>query len=184
MARRKREQGAGATLDRGGKERTGGVVTSKEQSTEDIRDDMVEEAVRVAEEAERRDVALRLLGGVAIRVRAHDGLEPAFEREYADLDWITQKGKSTQAQRFFESLGYVPQTRFNASYARERLLYFDEKHDRQVEVPFGNRMTMEPLTVPLAELLLTKLQIIELNEKDVGDALALLHDHPVDEHDR
>ena len=64
-------------------------MTSKEQSTEDIRADMVEEAVRVAEEAERNDVALRLLGGVAIK-RAHDGLEPAFEREYADLDWITE----------------------------------------------------------------------------------------------
>jgi cation transport regulator ChaC len=169
-------------------------VTSQEKGTDDIRADMVEEAVRVAEEAERRDVALRLLGGVAIKVRSHDGLQPAFEREYADLDWITKKGKSSQAQRFFESLGYVPQTRFNALYGRERLLYFDEKHDRQVdvlvgnfrmsqEIPFGDRMTMEPLTIPLAELLLTKLQIIELNEKDVRDALAILHDHPVGEQD-
>ncbi len=159
-----------------------------------IRADMVEEAVRVAEEAESRDVALRLLGGVAIKVRAKDGLQPTFEREYADLDWITPKGNSAKAQRFFESLGYAPQTRFNAIYGRERLLYFDEEHDRQVdvlvgsfrmshEIPFGKRMTMEPLTVPLAELLLTKLQIIELNEKDVRDALALLHDHPVDEQD-
>src|SRR5919112_892937 len=145
MARSEREHGAGAALDRSRKERAGGVVTSEEQSTEDIRADMVEEAVRVAEEAESRDVALRLLGGVAIKVRAHDGLEPAFEREYADLDWITQKGKSTKAQRFFESLGYVPQTRFNTMYGRERLLYF--------------------------------------NEKDDGDALALLHDHAVDEQD-
>src|SRR5918993_5142695 len=155
---------------------------------------MVEEAVRIAEEAERRDMALRLLGGVAIKVRAHDGLESAFEREYADLDWITPKGKSSQVQRFFESLGYVPQTRFNTMYGRERLLYFDEEHDRQVdvlvgtfrmshEIPFGKRMTLEPLTVPLAELLLTKLQIIELNEKDVRDALALLYDHPVGEED-
>jgi hypothetical protein len=51
------------------------------------------------------------------------------------------------------------------------------------EIPFGKRMTLEPLTVPLAELLLTKLQIIELNEKDVRDALALLYDHPVGEED-
>src|SRR5215207_9987461 len=194
MARREKEQGAGAALDRGGKERTGGVVSSQEKSADDIREDMVEEAVRVAEEAERNDVALRLLGGVAIKVRAEGGMEPAFEREYADLDWITRKGKSSQVQRFFESLGYVPQTRFNTLYGRERLLYFDEQHDRQVdvlvgtfrmchEIPFGKRMTLEPLTVPLAELLLTKLQIIELNEKDVRDALALLHDHPVGEED-
>jgi cation transport regulator ChaC len=169
-------------------------MTSQEKSSDDIREDMVEEAVRVAEEAERNDVPLRLLGGVAIKVRAKDGLDPAFEREYADLDWITKKGKSSQVQKFFESLGYVPQSRFNALYGRERLLYFDEKHDRQVdvligsfrmsqEIRFGDRMTMEPLTVPLAELLLTKLQIIELNEKDVRDALAILHDHPVDEKD-
>ena len=162
--------------------------------TNGIQKDMVAEAVRVAEKAEAEDVALRLLGGVAIKVRAREGLQPAFEREYADLDWITPKGKSSRVQKFFESLGYAPQTRFNALYGRERLLYFDEQHDRQVdvlvgtfrmshEIPFGKRMTLEPLTVPLAELLLTKLQIIELNEKDVRDALALLHDHPVDEQD-
>ena len=95
-------------------------MTSQEKSADDIREDMVEEAVRVAEEAERNDVALRLLGGVAIKVRAEGGMEPAFERKYADLDWITRKGKSSQVQRFFESLGYVPQTRFNTMYGRER----------------------------------------------------------------
>src|SRR5215203_7232306 len=101
-------------------------MTSQEKSTDDIRADMVEEAVRVTEEAERQDVALRLLGGVAVKVRAREGLAPAFEREYADLDWITPKGKSSRTQKFFESMGYVPQTRFNALYGRERLLFFDE----------------------------------------------------------
>ncbi len=160
----------------------------------DIRADMVEEAVRVAAQAEREGVALRLLGGVAIKVRAEDGLHPAFERDYADLDWIAPKGTSSRVQKFFESIGYVPQTRFNTMYGRERLLYFDEAHDRQVDVllgtfrmshkiPFGGRMTLEPLTVPLAELLLTKLQVVELNEKDVRDALALLYHHPVAEGD-
>jgi hypothetical protein len=166
----------------------------KSESTSGIRADMVEEARRISEEAEKKNVTLRLLGGVAIRLRAPEGLDPAFEREYADLDWITQKGRSADAQRLFESLGYVPQTRFNALYGRERLLYFDEENDRQVdvlvgtfkmshEIPLGKRLSLEPLTIPLAELLLTKLQIIELNEKDVRDALAILHDHPVDESD-
>ncbi|MDQ4128609.1 MAG: nucleotidyltransferase family protein [Actinomycetota bacterium] len=166
----------------------------KSESTESIRADIVEEARRVAGEAEKKNVTLRLLGGVAIKLRAPDGLHPAFRREYADLDWIVPKGKSAEAQRFFESLGYVPQTRFNALYGRERLLYFDEEHGRQVdvlvgsfkmshEIPLGERLWLEPLTIPLAELLLTKLQIIELNEKDVRDALAILHDHPVEDDD-
>lgn len=166
----------------------------KDKDANGIKADMLEEARRVAGEAENENVVLRLLGGVAIKLRATDGLNPAFEREYADLDWITARGKSAQVQRFFESQGYTPQTRFNTLYGRERLLYFDEQHDRQVdvlvgtfkmchEIPFGARLTTEPLTIPLAELLLTKLQIIELNEKDVRDALAVLHDHPVDERD-
>src|SRR5918998_5053127 len=156
----------------------------------DIRSDIVEEALRVAEEANREGLSLRLLGGVAIRLRAKDGLHPAFEREYADLDWITAKGTSADAQRFFKALGYEPHVRFNSMYGQERLLFFDRQHDRQVdilvgtfrmshEIRLGKRLDMEPVTIPLAELLLTKLQIIELNEKDVRDALALLHDHPV-----
>jgi hypothetical protein len=155
---------------------------------------MAEEAMRIAEEADRQDLSIRLLGGVAIKLRAKDGLHPAFEREYADLDWITPKGASAAAQKFFEAMGYMPQVRFNAMYGQERLLFFDEQHDRQVdilvgtfrmshEIRFGKRLALEPMTVPLAELLLTKLQIVELNEKDVKDALALLHDHPVGEED-
>ena len=156
--------------------------------------DVVEEARRVAGIADEQSVALRLIGGVAVNVRAKSGLRPAFRREYADMDFITPKGRSSEAQKFFESLGYAPQTRFNTLYGSERLLFFDEDHDRQVdilvgtfrmchEVPIGKRMDLEPVTIPLAELLLTKLQIIELNEKDVRDSLAILHNHPVEETD-
>ena len=159
-----------------------------------IRPDITEEGLRVAEAAEREDLDLRLLGGVAIKVRAKDGLHPVFEREYADLDWISSRSASSGVQKLLAELGYAPQTRFNAINGRERLLFMDEENGRQVdvfvgtfrmshEIPFGNRLAIEPVTIPLAELLLTKLQIIELNEKDVRDSLAILHDHPVEEED-
>ncbi len=133
----------------------------------DIRSDVVEEALRIADEAIRRDLALRLLGGIAIKLRAKDGLLPVFRREYGDSDWIAPKGASAETQKLFEALGYSPQVRFNAIYGRERLLFFDEQHGRQVDVfvgafrmshkiPFGKRLAMEPMTIPLAELLLTK----------------------------
>ena len=72
-------------------------AASSGESTDDIRADM-------AEEAERQDVVLRLLGGVAIKVRAEGGLHPAFERDYVDLDWITKKGKSSQVQTRVKTL--------------------------------------------------------------------------------
>ncbi len=109
-----------------------------------------------------------MLGGLAVRVRAKDGLGPAFEREYADLDWISPRGTSAAAQRFFEAQGYAPQTLFNALYGRERLLFFDEENGRQVDILVGSfrmcheiRIALEPPTISLAELLLTKLQINE-----------------------
>ena len=156
--------------------------------------DVVDEARRVSGISDEQGVSLRLIGGVAINVRARDGLQPAFRREYADMDFIVPKGRSSETQKFFEALGYAPQTRFNTLYGSERLLFFDEDHGRQVdilvgtfrmchEIPIGKRLDLEPMTIPLAELLLTKLQIIELNEKDVRDSLALLYNHPVEESD-
>jgi hypothetical protein len=51
------------------------------------------------------------------------------------------------------------------------------------EIPLEQRLTVNAATVPLAELLLTKLQIIELNEKDVRDTVALFHEHEVTDDD-
>lgn len=159
-----------------------------------LRSDVVEEAERVSKEIGREGFPFRLLGGLAVRLRAKNGLAPAFRRDYADLDFIIPKGESRKAQNFFEKVGYAPQTRFNTIYGNERLLFIDEENGRQMdilvgrfrmchEVPFGKRLAIEPTTVPLAELLLTKLQIIELNEKDVRDTLALFHDHEVSDKD-
>ena len=51
------------------------------------------------------------------------------------------------------------------------------------EIPLEKRLSVDEDTVPLAELLLTKLQIIELNEKDVRDTVALLLEHDVTDDD-
>jgi hypothetical protein len=51
------------------------------------------------------------------------------------------------------------------------------------EIPIADRLDLEPETVPLAELLLTKLQIVNLNDKDLRDIWAILHEHEVADHD-
>jgi hypothetical protein len=139
-------------------------------------------------------VPLRLLGGVAVRLHAPE-CPPAFERQYKDLDFAVTKKAAGDADTLLRGAGYQPHVSFNAMHARERALYFDDDHGRQVdvfinsfrmshEIPLGDRLDVEDGgTVPLAELLLTKLQIIELNEKDVRDAALLLHGHDVADHD-
>jgi hypothetical protein len=160
----------------------------------EIRVDIVEEAKRVLELAGEQGVPLRVLGGVAIFLRAPEALPPALERTYGDVDFVTAKGSSAPVQGLFRGTGYEPHVAFNALHGAERLLFFDNGNERQVdvfvggfkmshEVPVAERLELEPDTLPLAELLVTKLQIAELNEKDVRDALALFHGHRVDERD-
>ncbi|HEX2045014.1 MAG TPA: hypothetical protein VHF23_05230 [Gaiellaceae bacterium] len=159
-----------------------------------ILDDVVAEGRRLLDRADAEGVVLRLLGGVAIRLRALTAIPPAFERGYADLDFATSRRGAGEVTRFLRGEGYEPHVAFNALHGNERLLFFDGEHGRQVDVfvgafrmshavPLEGRLELEPATLPLAELLLTKLQIAELNEKDVRDALALLHGHPVADED-
>jgi len=156
--------------------------------------DVVAEGRRLLDKATATGVPLRLLGGVAIKLRAPGELLPAFRRSYADLDFVTAKKGAGRAAELFRNEGYEPHVAFNALHGKERLLFFDVDNDRQVDVfvgafamshkiPLDARLEVDPVSIPLAELLLTKLQIAELNEKDVRDALALLDGHPVGDAD-
>jgi hypothetical protein len=129
-----------------------------------------------------------------VNVRSR-GLPPALTREYKDLDFATSKKSSGDLQKLLRDMGYEPHLGFNAMNGRERLLFYDNPNERQVdvfvssfrmchEIPLEKRLTVDEDTVPLAELLLTKLQIIELNEKDVRDTVALLLEHEVTDDDR
>ena len=159
-----------------------------------IEPDVVAEGRRLLAVAAESHVPLRLLGGVAIKLRAPGELPPAFRRTYGDLDFATTKKAAGRATGLFRAEGYVPHTAFNALHGGDRLLFFDDDNGRQVDIfvgafsmchkiPLDARIAVDPTSIPLAELLLTKLQVVELNEKDVLDALALLHDHPVEESD-
>lgn len=158
-----------------------------------ILEDIVAEGERLLGLAAEDGVQTRLLGGVAVRLQAPT-LPQVFDRQYKDLDFAAPKGGANAADRLLRGAGYEPHTAFNALNQKERMLFFDTEHDRQVdvfvgafrmchEIPFGDRLALQDRTVPLAELLLTKLQIIELNEKDVRDTLLLVHGHEVADRD-
>jgi len=159
----------------------------------DILEDIVSEGERLLGIATQQGVPLRLLGGVAVRIKA-PGVPPSLAREYKDIDFAVTKKGGGAADKLLRSAGYEPHVAFNAMHARERGLYYDETNGRQVdlfihafrmchEIPLGDRLNVETQTVPLAELMLTKLQIIEVNEKDIRDTVLLFHGHPIADHD-
>ena len=158
-----------------------------------ILEDIVAEGERLLGMADQQGVPLRLLGGVAVRLKAPE-IPPSLDRSYKDIDFAVTKKGAGAADKLLREAGYEPHVSFNAMHARERGLYFDDGNDRQVdlfihsfrmchEIPLGDRLEVEDGTVPLAELMLTKLQIVEVNEKDIRDTVLLLHGHDVADHD-
>ena len=145
------------------------------------------EADRLLAAARRDGVPLRLLGGLA--VQRHTRLA-ALSRETADIDLATVARRGPDVSRLLAGEGYRPDEAVNALNGRRRLLFYDDRNARKVDVfvgtfemchaiPVSDRLDADPHTIPLAELLLTKLQIVELNEKDLRDLIALLASQPV-----
>jgi hypothetical protein len=153
--------------------------------------DIVDEGRDIVRAAAERDLVLRLFGGIGIRVRSAAG-HGGLERSYNDLDFVAPKGSSRRVTTFFVERGYEENQELNLLHGHYRLWFHDEAHDRHADVfvgkfemchaiPVGDRLGLEPLTLPAADLLLTKLQIVELTDKDRRDLLRLLLDHEIGE---
>lgn len=150
--------------------------------------DPVAEARRTVERASSEDIMLRAIGGVAVALQSPP--EPLLSREIRDIDYVARKGNNKGLAALFESLGYVSDEQFNAFHGHARQIYVDAQNRRKVDVfvggfsmchqvPVAERLDRHPLTIPLAELLLTKLQIFELNERDERDIYNLCFHHEI-----
>jgi hypothetical protein len=147
--------------------------------------DLVAEAERLLGAIGAAGVRARLLGGMAIRLLLGDRMDPIFAREIADLDFVCASGAGRELGGVLAEAGYVGDEQFNALNGARRLLFLDPVQGRQIDVfvgsfemchelPLTERIDARPDTLPAADLLMTKLQIIELNRKDQRDAFALL----------
>ena len=146
--------------------------------------DILAEMNRLLEAAGTNSITMRAIGGLAIRTRSGD-LQKFFAREYRDLDFVIAENDRKRIEPFFQEMGYEPNQRFNVLNGAKRQIYLDPNSERHVDIFVGNfemchklpmkdRLTLDPVTVPLAELFLSKSQIVELNQKDALDIASLL----------
>ncbi|MHB1810425.1 MAG: hypothetical protein ACYCU0_14200 [Solirubrobacteraceae bacterium] len=142
-------------------------------------------ARRLLAAADSAGAPLRLLGGAGIQLMLGQRLHPLFARELADVDFITTRKAGGEVERLLQGEGLTPDRQFNALNGARRLLFFDEEGGGQVDVfverfemchslPFAERLRVRAQTLPAAELTMSKLQIVQLNQKDRNDLYALL----------
>lgn len=146
--------------------------------------DILAEMHRLVDGAHANSILMRAIGGLAIRVKSGD-LQRYFTREYHDLDFVIAENDRKRIEPFFQEMGYESNRQFNLLNGTKRQIYLDPNSDRHVDIfvgkfemchklPMNGRLELDQVTVPLAELLLSKAQIVELNHKDALDIASLL----------
>jgi hypothetical protein len=152
-------------------------------------EDPLAEALRIVTLAHDKGLIVRLMGGMAIRAHA-----PAWtartRRTEVDLDFATRSKDRKGFFQLLEGEGYTADKQHNALFGGQQAYFVDVPRHRPVDVlvdkldmchrlEFGDRLDRSRPTLPLAELLLSKLQVVKLNRKDLLDALVLLAEHPL-----
>ena len=153
------------------------------------------EVDRIVTLANERDVALRLVGSVAVWAHCPNkrALLLRLERqEYRDIDLMGRSQDRRAIGEVFSELGYEPDAALLGSqeYGINRLIYHSGPPQKiKVDVFFdslrmchriemADRLQLDRPTVSLADLLLSKLQIVRLTENDIKDCAVLVAEHP------
>jgi len=139
---------------------------------------------RLIAAAHEKSILMRVLGGLAIKVHRTTA-HPAFDRDYGDLDFVVAGKQRREFESFMPQVGYAPHKQFNLLNGSERQIYYHNETEMKIDIfvdtfsmchkiPLAGRLHLHPITIPLAELLLTKVQIADLNHKDALDIASLL----------
>jgi hypothetical protein len=151
--------------------------------------DPIEEGQRVLDEGEKRDLTVRLIGGTAIYQHS-EAARNEFKRDYRDVDFVGYRSEEDELVELMKDLGYKSKERFN-TMRRFRLEFLDSVNERKADYildrfdfchqwDLSDRLEKDAPTIPIEDLLLSKLQIFEPSDRDVRDILAMLTDHPVE----
>jgi len=156
--------------------------------------DLLQESRRILSAAGADGITLKLVGGVAIRFSCPSSTKDSLIRGYGDADLVGRASETKKIKDLFHRLGYAPRESFNAMQGGRRLIFNDMTNKRRVDIfqdyfemchkfDLRQRLTLRKKTLPLADLLETKLQIVQMNDKDHRDLIALLIDHALGEED-
>lgn len=150
----------------------------------------LEEARRLTEEAQRQGMVLRVMGPIALHfyfpeyVDLYRRMERLGDRVFTDIDYASYGKFRNKMVPFFEQQGYALEKRAAMISGGSRLIFFGDRvpmidvfYDRldyNHPIEYRGRLEIDPGCVSLTDLLLQKLQIVQINDKDLKDAMLLL----------
>lgn len=159
----------------------------------DGNDYLLDEAAALVASAAASRVEMRLLGGLAVRSRSASSRRAPWARACTDCDFFA-RAKQPAVEAVFAARGWKADAEFNLYNGDSRLSFRAPEGDKKADVflnafrmchdiPLAARLAADELTLPLSDLLLTKLQVVQLNDKDFRDVACVLIDHEIGDHD-
>jgi hypothetical protein len=149
-----------------------------------------QDALAIIEAAKQNGIEMRLMGATAIYYRCpgSENLNQSMNRTLTDLDFVTLSKYISHIPDLFSNLGYDGNERVNTMFGLTRQIYIAREGGRHVDVfmdklsfshviDLTHRLEIDPVTLTLADLLLEKMQIARINEKDLKDTVILLLGH-------
>ncbi len=150
----------------------------------------LEEARCLTEDAQKQGMLLRVMGPIALHfyfpeyVDLYRRMERLGERVFTDIDYASYGKFRNKMVPFFEQHGYALEKRAAMISGGTRLIFFDgrvpmvdvfyDRLDYNHPIEYKGRLELHPLCVSLTDLLLQKLQIVQIGDKDLKDGMLLL----------
>ena len=154
--------------------------------------EFVDEALNLVREAEAEGIRLRILGSIAYRLQCPKNLHlfDDMKRVLTDVDFGAEKKQNKAIRQFLMARGYVPDEGVYVASEGSRHIYLHKDTQLNVDVfadelnfchkvPFKGRLHLDNLTICNTDLLLEKMQIVEINLKDFKDTIVLMLEHPL-----
>jgi hypothetical protein len=160
----------------------------------------LEEGRHLTDEAQKQGLTLRVMGPIALHyyfpqyVDLYSRMERLGERVFTDIDYASYGKNRNKLVPFFESQGYQLEKRAAMISGGTRMIFFAgripmidvffDKLDYNHPIDYRGRLDVHPYCVSLADLMLQKLQIVQINDKDLKDAMLLLLAAPLGDTDK
>jgi len=153
---------------------------------------LLQEAERILQNSKEKGVILRLIGATAFRLhcREYGWIQEKLGRTLSDIDFVGYSNQSNRIRKLFQDLGYEERGMINVLLSKERLVFYDISQGKHVDVFLDKlrfnhiinligRLEIDYPTISLVDLLLEKIQIVKITQKDIIDVIMLLREHKV-----
>ena len=154
------------------------------------------ELKRIIKASDEAGILLRVIGSLAFQMHCpeYGYLQEAMGRAYTDIDFAGYRKQTQEIKALMTDLGYTERQNVFIFSEGDRSIFdnpdvgiyvdvFYDKLDFCHEISWKERLEVDAPTIPLAEMLLEKMQIVEINEKDIIDTIMLLLEHPLGDTD-